>query len=469
MKSYEQLALELEIMDELIEQAYEGMIIIDSEGKIVKFKYEKFLNIKEEDALGRHVTEVIENTRLHIVLKTGEKELGDIQMINGHRVITSRFPIYRKNKIIGAVGTILFKDIEEVHHMSKHLSQMKQYVKKSKPVYHMLGQSKYSFSDILTHDVKMKSLIQLAKQFSESQANVYIYGDSGTGKEFFAHAIHQASHRRYGPFVRINCASIPEHLFESEMFGYEAGAFTGASNHGKVGKFEIANGGTIFLDELTSMPLDIQAKLLRVLEEREFERIGGHQSIKIDVRFISAANEQLEEQVKLGRFRQDLYYRLNVFHLHIPPLCQRKRDIQLLMHHFLDCFNEASLRSIQGFSLKAIQVLESYAWPGNVRELRNAVEHAVVLCQGDWIQVNDLPETIKSGVDTNYEALAVSSLSHGDSLGEQMDFYEREIIRKALKNHQGNKVKAAKALGIHRTALYKKMKKLGIAVQEASL
>lgn len=462
-KTFEQLKWEMEIIDEFIEKAYEGLIIIDKDGKIIKFKYEKFLDVKEEDVIGKHVTEVMENTRLHIVLKTGTPEIGDVQNIKGHNVLTSRIPIIRNGEVVGAVGTILFKDILEVKHLNDHLEQMKQHVKKYKQEMKRLNLAKYSFEQILTADPQMLAIIDSAKKAAESNVSVYIEGQSGTGKEYFAHAIHEGSLRRYAPFVRINCASIPKDLFESELFGYEPGAFTGASTHGRIGKFELANGGTIFLDELSAMPFEMQAKLLRVIEEREIERVGGNARINIDVRFISASNEDLHECVKQGRFRSDLYYRLNVVHLKLPPLKDRSRDIMLLTHHFIDLFSKDRPTGPKGVSVDAKRCLEAYTWPGNVRELRNVIESAISLSGSRLIEVSDLPEAIAlERVDTLYDA----SLELGGDLYEIMERIERNLIISAIKASGGSKTRAAKRLGIHRTALYKKMDKLGIGQEE---
>lgn len=457
-KTFEQLKWEMEILDEFIEKAYEGLIIIDREGKIVKFKYERFLDVKEEEVIGKHVTEVIENTRLHIVLKTGTPEIGDIQKIKGHDVVTSRIPIIRSGEVIGAVGTILFKDVQEVKHLADHLEKMKAHVKKVKNELKRLNLAKYSFEQILTADPQMVMLIRTAKMAAETNSSVYIEGASGTGKEYFAHAIHEASYRRYAPFVRINCASIPKELFESELFGYEPGAFTGASSHGRIGKFELANGGTIFLDELSALPLEMQVKLLRVIEEREIERIGGNQSIQLDVRFISASNENLYERVASGHFRNDLYYRLNVVGLKLPLLKERHRDVALLTHHFIRQY--AKDRKIE-ITKQAIKALEAYDWPGNVRELRNVIESALALIQSDVLSIHELPEFI-SKLDSGKGSKEYTYAVEGLDLKMKMDQLERMLILDALTQSGDCKTKAAQMLGIHRTALYKKMQKLGI-------
>ncbi len=463
-KSHEQLKWEMEIIDEFIEKAYEGLIIIDQSGRIIKFKYEKLMHVKEKDVLGKHVTEVIENTRLHIVLKTGIPEIGDVQMLKGHNVVTSRIPIIRNGVVMGVVGTILFKDVTEVKHLAEHLDQMKKHVKKYKQELKRLNLAKYSFEQILTADPHMLMLIDIAKRASETNSSVYIEGASGTGKEYFAHAIHEASLRRYAPFVRINCAGIPKDLFESELFGYEAGAFTGASTHGKIGKFEMANGGTIFLDELSSMPMEMQAKLLRVIEEREIERVGGNETIALDVRFITASNEDLQMLVKEGRFRSDLYYRLNVVNIKLPDLKNRRRDIALLCQHYLEKFAKENQTPVKLLSKEAKHCLEMYHWPGNVRELRNVIESAVNLASGTQITVAELPEYIAHLVPSQQLSLQFNeaeALSDGN-LKFMMEQVEKKLILQALDKAKGSKTEAAHILGVHRTALYKKMEKLGI-------
>ena len=458
IKTYEQLKWEMDIIDEFIEKAYEGLIIVDQEGKITKFKYERLLDVKEEEVIGKHVTEVVENTRLHIVLKTGQPEIGDIQTIKGHNVVTSRIPIIRNGITVGAVGTILFKDILEVQHMAEHIDQMKRHVKKYKQDLKRLNIAKYTFDQIQTKDKRMQATIDLAKKAALTNSSIFVEGQSGTGKEYFAHAIHEASYRKYGPFVKINCASIPENLIESELFGYEPGAFTGASNHGKIGKFELANGGTLFLDELNSMPLEMQGKLLRIVEERELERIGGNQRIPLDIRFITACNEDLLQLVSEGKFRSDLFYRLNVVHLKLPTLKERKRDISMFANQILTTFSLEYPKCPKIFSKEAMYSLESYHWPGNIRELRNVIESAINQASGNTITVSHLPEFIKLDKPN---VLPVEAPESGD-LKSILDQMEIKIILDAIKQSSGNRTEAAKRLGIHRTALYKKLNKYDI-------
>lgn len=469
-RSYEELKGQMAMIDEFIEQAYEGMVIVDAKGYITKFNYEKLLGIKEYEVLGKHVTEVLENTRLDVVIATGKSEIGDIQVINGKQMIASRIPIERDGEVIGAVGTVLFKDLAEVKYMADYIDNMKKQMRDYKQELTRLNQAKYSFDNIITDNQHMLALIDSARKAAETHSTVCIIGESGTGKEYFAHSIHKASPRRYGPFVRINCAAIPKDLLESELFGYAPGAFTGASNAGKIGKFELASGGTIFLDEIGAMPLEMQSKLLRVLEEREFEKIGSNEKIEVDVRIISATNEDLRSLVTKHKFREDLYYRLEVVGIKIPPLRERKNDIFLLAESMLHSLKEPYAEKKQ-FSKEALKVLTEHDWPGNVRELRNVVESSMSMSDGVIIEIKDLPEHLQPKLSDavpspNLESydkreLLDFSLSSLD-LKKCVEEVELKAIETALLVSRGNKTEAANMLGIHRTQLYKKMKKLGL-------
>jgi transcriptional regulator with PAS, ATPase and Fis domain len=472
-RSYEELKRQMEMIDEFIEQAYEGMVIVDADGYITKFNYEKLLGIKEYEVLGKHVTEVLENTRLDVVIDTGKSEIGDIQVINGKQMIASRIPIERDGEIIGAVGTVLFKDLAEVKYMADYIDNMKKQMRDYKQELTRLNQAKYSFDNIITDNSHMLELIESARKAAETHSTVCIIGESGTGKEYFAHSIHKASPRRYGPFVRINCAAIPKDLLESELFGYAPGAFTGASSAGKIGKFELASGGTIFLDEIGAMPLEMQSKLLRVLEEREFEKIGSNEKIEVDVRIISATNEDLRTLVSKHKFREDLYYRLEVVGIKIPPLRERKGDIYLLAESMLTSLKEPYAEKKQ-FSKEALRVLTEHDWPGNVRELRNVVESSMSMSDGVVIEIKDLPEHLQAEVTPGEYAqnfYVGNGLEHIEVTIDSLDLkkcvedVELKAIEAALRLSRGNKTEAANILGIHRTQLYKKMKKLGLEVE----
>lgn len=454
----EELKQSLNSMKDILDNAYQGIVLINEEGKIIKWNYEKLFGIKEEDVLGKNVEDVIENTRLHIVLKTGSKELYDIQRIQGHDMIASRTPIIREGKIIGAVGTVLFKDVKEVKELASRLKILENTVNIYKNELGKMYRAKYAIDDIITNNPAMIEIKNIALKAAASSSTILIEGESGTGKEFFAHAIHEASSRRDAPFIRINCAAIPHELLESELFGYEEGAFTGAKKEGKIGKLELANGGTVLLDEISSMPWSMQAKLLRVIEEREFERIGGHTGIKIDIRFIACSNEDLVKLVAKGLFRQDLYYRLNVVEIKIPPLRERLDDIELLCEDILNRQLETSLTS-KKVTDKAILAMKLYDWPGNVRELRNVLERAANIAFGNYVTVQHLPEHISKRLIMEEEA------SDNRQLKDKIAEAEISAIIEAIKSANGSRTEAAKILGIHRTALYKKLAGYGINIK----
>ncbi len=298
-------------------------------------------------------------------------------------------------------------------------------------------ENKYRITNIVGNSNKMREVFQMISQVSKSNATVLIRGESGTGKELVANSIHYNSHRNKNPFIKVNCAAIPTNLIESELFGHEKGAFTGAVKR-KLGKFELANKGTIFLDEIGSIGLDVQANLLRVLQEKEFDRVGGHQTIKTDVRIVAATNKNLEEAVETETFRGDLYYRLNVFPIYMPPLRERKTDILLLADFFLEKYSKENNKEIKRFSTPAIDMLMAYHWPGNVRELENCIERAVLLCDGGVIHSYHLPPTLQTGEESN----TLPDLS----LEAAVANLEREMIIDALKNSRGNITQASQIL-----------------------
>lgn len=455
----EEIKLALGSMKDILDNAYQGFVLVNEKGEIIKWNYEKLFGIKEADAIGKNVVDVIENTRLHIVVKTGKKELYDVQRIQGHDMIASRTPIIKDDRIIGAVGTVLFKDIKEVTDLAKRLKMLESTVDKYRIEISKMYHANYCFDDIKTQNAHMLELIGVAKKAANSSSTILIEGESGTGKEYFAHAIHEESNRRLSPFIRINCAAIPHELLESELFGYESGAFTGAKKDGKIGKLELANGGTILLDEISSMPMNMQAKLLRVLEEKEFERIGGNTSIKIDSRVIACTNENIEHLVNEGKFRQDLFYRLNVVRIIIPPLRNRIDDIPVLCEDILNNQVQSVGLTSKTLTDKAIFALKLYNWPGNVRELRNILERAVNLSIGNYIDIQHLPDFISEKL--NPEAIDSDSYS----LKRKIKEAEVGAIIEALKFCEGNRTLAAKKLGIHRTALYKKLESYGIDIK----
>jgi two-component system response regulator AtoC len=315
----------------------------------------------------------------------------------------------------------------------------------------------HAFVDIVGRDEKMLEIFELIKRVADSDATVLITGESGTGKELIARAIHQHSHRAHKPFVAVNCTAIPENLIESELFGHERGAFTGAVQR-RIGKFELAHSGTLFLDEIGNMRLDMQTKLLRALQEREIERVGGERTIKVDVRIVAATNADLRELVKARIFRDDLYYRLNVIPIYVPPLRERPADIPLLVHYFLDKYNRQFNRRVRGFSPTAMEALQAYHWPGNVRELENIVERLVVISKHEIIQLRELPLDLQS-----VQAPLIEQLDEeGYDLRRAVQQFEREYIRRVLEKTHWNQTAAARILGIHRNTLLGKIAQLDL-------
>jgi len=308
---------------------------------------------------------------------------------------------------------------------------------------------------IITVNDRMKHLIHIARKAATTDAPVIVTGKSGTGKELFSSIIHECSHRKDGPFIKMNCAAIPETLLESELFGYDKGAFTDAKKDQK-GKFEIADGGTLFFDEIGDMSLQTQAKLLRILQEGEFERLGSHQTRKVNVRFVAATNQNLQEKIQAGSFREDLFFRLSVIQIEIPSLSERPDDIIPLSRYYLDTFNHKYHKQIQGFSEDVMNVLLLHTWPGNVRELKNCIERSVIFCENDLITCDDIPPHYHNGKEC----------IENDSppLQSFYDSVSREMILNALDKVQGSRTKAAELLNISRKTLYLRMKKLGISI-----
>lgn len=333
----------------------------------------------------------------------------------------------------------------------------RQIVEENKSLKAQLDQ-RFGLGNIIGRDYKMVKMFDLIESVADTRTTVLILGESGTGKTMTARAIHQLSTRRQKPFVEVACGALPDTLLESELFGHVAGAFTGAA-HDKVGKFLQADGGTIFLDEIATSSPSLQVKLLRVLQDREFEAVGGNKTHKVDIRLILATNQSLEDMVAEGKFRQDLYYRINVITLTQPPLRERIGDIPLLLQHYLREFTTQTGKQVSGFSEAAVEILQRYSWPGNVREMVNVVERAVVLSKRPIIGVEDLPEGVRRGA-TVPEAL--QARLGGANLKSALADPERQIILEALENNGWNRQNTAQTLGINRTTLYKKMKKFGI-------
>jgi transcriptional regulator with PAS, ATPase and Fis domain len=442
------------MLEEAIGHAYEGLIIVDADGVIVKTNraYATFLGRRVEDIVGKHVTEIVENTRMHLVAKTGVPEIAQVQKIRGHDMICSRIPIFDQGRVVAVVGKIMFQDIGELFAMTGKFASLKKELEFYKSELSKRLGAKYSFGNIVGVSAQLEGVKALAKRVARTDTTILLEGESGTGKELFAHAIHVESARSLGPFIKVNCAAIPETLFESELFGYKAGAFTGAQKHGKKGKFALADKGTIFLDEIGELPVGMQVKLLRVLQEKEIEVVGGADPEPIDTRIIAATNKDLDLLVKKGAFRQDLYYRLHVVKLHVPPLRARPDDVPLVADELLRQLEKETGIPVEGVDAEAKAVLMRYAWPGNVRELKNVLEQALYVKNGPVITSADLPRglALTSAGDP-------SSAQEVRTLKYLLRATEEEILRRALRESKGDRQLAAARLGISKSSMYAKI------------
>ena len=431
-------------IETLLETAHEGIFSIDKNGYIRHCNHiaAALLRAAESDIIGSHLNKFMMGSPALEIVKSGagyteNEELYRNESGSLHIIVTAK-PFFSGGDIAGVVLSV--RDIEEAQRL----------------VYNINTKAlKCTLDDIMGESEPIRRAKNQAMLTARGNSTVLISGESGTGKEMFAKAIHYASARGSRPFVTVNCGAIPENLLESELFGYEKGAFTGASDKGKIGKFEMANGGTIFLDEIGDMPLHLQVKILHVLQSMRFEKVGGNKTVIVDIRVIAATNKDLESMIVSGEFREDLYYRLSVIPLMIPPLRERKEDIKLLMRHFLNKYNIFMNRNIAEFSDEVESLYLNYDWPGNVRELENAVEYSTNMTFGDIIGIEDVPLRI---IKKDEQAVRIDD--SGLSLADQIREYERQIIAGKLKKYGkgGNaKDRIAKELGLSRATLYRKI------------
>ncbi|WP_369899492.1 sigma-54 interaction domain-containing protein [Bacillus manliponensis] len=444
-----------------------SVTVIDDEERVRTWTEgaEKIFSVKQNEIIGKPITYFFDYHNLEI-LQSLYKGKSITKKYHQPRsdlfVLINSNPVYLHEKTIGAVvsetdvtNQVILND--KLFNMSHEVHRLEQEVAKYKdtkdPFYAVKGTSK-----------PLQRAVQLARKVCSVRSTVLILGESGSGKEVFAKAIHEASEKQNAPFISINCGAIPDALFESELFGYERGAFSGANTKGKKGKIELAKGGTLFLDEIGEMPLDLQVKLLRVLQERKYYRVGGEKEMTIDFRIIAATNRDLQILMQEGKFREDLYYRLNVVSLEIPPLRERREDIVELTHHFLNDFVMSYRRPIHEISPEVMQELLSYDWPGNIRELRNVVERLVVFATDGIIRKEYLPFHASSNEVKFHNNPTPKDIQEYTilPLEEEMNHHEKEVLERALRLLHGNKAECAKQLGITRATLYNRLKRLGL-------
>jgi transcriptional regulator with PAS, ATPase and Fis domain len=451
-----------DIIDLVLTDPYDAMVVINQDDEVTFLSpvHEKFFGLRPGEGIGKNVRDVIPNTRLPHVVRTGIAEVGQILRINGDERVVSRHPIRHDKKVVGAIGRIMFKGPKQVEEMARRIKDLEQKIAtyQKETVEEKRGEK---FLDaIIGQSPAIQSLRQQIRKLAPLDVPVLIQGDSGTGKELVASALHSMSARYEGRLVTVNAAALPANLVESELFGYESGSFTGADRKGRPGKFELADKGTIFLDEIGDMPLEVQSKLLRVLQDRVVERVGGDKAKRVDFRLCSATNRDLEAFVEQGKFRLDLFYRISPVRLILPTLNERIEDLPLLLHHFLQELSDKYGRQLPEVDLNVPDFLMDRSWPGNIRQLRHEVERAFVFSENGRIRVLDftqVPVTSASWHVSRIGKQAGVAKAATGTRREAVEVLERELIADAMIRFKGNKKRVAEYLGMSRSYLYKKL------------
>lgn len=448
-----------DLLSQLLTDPFTAMTVVDEDGRVAWLApvHERFFGLRHGEAIGRHVSEVIPNTRLHEVAASGKAEIGHLQMMKGSERVVMRMPITRGARVIGAMGRVMFKGPAEAEALARRVSALQSEVEFYKREADAARGTSYGLEGIIGDSPAVQRLRADIVKVAPIEIPVLIHGESGTGKELVAHALHQLSPRRDKRMVMVNAAAIPPSLVEAELFGYAAGAFTGADRKGRAGRFEQANGSTIFLDEIGDMPIDVQVKLLRVLQDRVVERIGSDRPRESDFRLVSATNRDIDQLVADGGFRVDLYYRIAPVVIHVPPLRARGPDIGLLAEHFLRDFRARHGLGPVTLTADAVEHLVGEPWPGNVRQLRSEVERAAVFCENGRITRDDFR---RAGTGPGQGGAAIAAKGAGD-LKSRLEAVEADAIRAALSRHRGNKKRVAEELGVSRSWLYKRLAELG--------
>lgn len=443
----------------VLDALHDGVVVVDAAGivRYVNLAHERITGLKCARTVGRHVLEVVPDSSLPEVLATGRELIGVRTRVGDREVVSNIVPIRSEGKIIGGVS--VFRDITEVSALSRELERAESRLRRLAAE---LSMSRGDGEAIVGKSPRIVQAFRLALKAAQVPSNVLIQGESGAGKEVLARYIHAHSPRADRPFIAVNCAAIPESLLESELFGYEEGAFTGARKGGKAGLFELADGGSVFLDEIADMPLALQAKLLRVLQGKEVKRVGGTATLTVDVRVLAATNRDLKALAEGGQFRQDLYWRLNVIPINLPPLRERREDLPMLVEAFLARISRRLNKKVDGFRADALKALLAYDFPGNVRELENIIEQAIVLNEDRLIGLEDLPDHVVQRAET---AGATTGPASGPSFGTagfpNLGEAERQLYQDALRRFP-SRTDAARALGISRSTLYRKIKTYGL-------
>ncbi|MCM8711251.1 sigma 54-interacting transcriptional regulator [Clostridium sp. SYSU_GA19001] len=449
----------------------DGVCLVDLESRVVSINdsYKKLTGLTEEEVIGQKTEDLLKKKLISVsITPKAIKEKRKVTALSSNRTGDKTFlitahPIFdEEGNIKGALS--ILRDMTELTNLRRNLEQASEQNERYLRELKKIKTNQINNSSIIGESYSMLKLKDLIQHIATTDATVLITGETGTGKEVVAREIHARSERCNGPYIRVNCAALPENLIESELFGYEKGAFTGALSNGKIGMFELANNGTLLLDEVSEIPLPIQVKLLRVLQEREIMRLGGTKSIKLNVRIIAAANQDFQKLINEGKFRADLYYRLLVVPIKIPPLRERKDDIPILSWYFLDKFNTKYRRN-KRFEREALYFLENHYWPGNVRELENVIERLVVITMEDTITSQDVQEILSINSPVNSNTIKTFPAVGSTSLNRAVDSFEKELIADALKKY-GSTYKAAKALGISQSTVFRKAQAFGLLNKE---
>jgi transcriptional regulator with PAS, ATPase and Fis domain len=448
-----------DIFHYLLTDPFDAMTIVDRNARLAYISpvHEIFFGLKAGEGNGQPVEKVIDNTRLHHVVATGKAEVGAIQRMRGSERVVSRVPIKRDGKVLGAIGRVMFKGPQQLDAMNQRIKALEGEVEFYKRESQTLKLRDYGLESLIGESSAIKRLRAQIIKVAPLEIPILIRGESGTGKELVAHALHRLSPRRDGAMVNVNAAALPQTLVESELFGYEPGAFTGADKKGRKGKFEQADSGTIFLDEIGDMPIDVQAKLLRVLQDRIVERVGGDRPRNVDFRLVSATNKDLQGLVESGGFRLDLFYRISPIVIELPPLRERLEDIPLLASKFLSEIAYRHARPVPILTEEALVELADRSWPGNIRQLQHEIERAFVFSDGESIRIQDLSITPQG-------LLRSSNRPRGDKQPRDLKNVVAEVqieeIKEAIVANKGNKKKAAASLGVSRSFLYKKLSEI---------
>jgi transcriptional regulator with PAS, ATPase and Fis domain len=441
----------------VLDNVYSGIIVCDLDCRIVFMNkvYADLLKADPKAAVGNPLQKYIPHTRLPQVMRSGRAELGQKCSLKTELpMLVNRIPLKTKGRVVGVILQTVFRDYKAMTDLISRFKTLESEAKHYKKGLERVLRPLYSLDSIIGKSKAIGEMKKLVLKYAHTDSPVFITGATGTGKEMLAHAVHSASPRASGPFVCVNCAAIPRDLLESELFGYASGAFTGAKKEGKVGQIQLAHMGTLFLDELGELSIDAQVKLLRVLETKHLDRLGGIQPIHVDFRLVAATNRDLQEMMRHGKFRDDLYYRLSTMSVVMPPLTERTGDIDLLVKHFLAAMDR---REIQ-VSKEAKEFLNAYNWPGNVRELKNVLERAVSLADHGVINPEHLPAVMRKDCVETGRAYDFSDTRLADELAR----FEKALLERAISNNDGVMSKTSKKLGISRSTLYEKCRKHGI-------